>query len=120
MKGNAGRYRKPDGREEVRIHFALWVLDGVELQNVTVFPHQCGSCVGGDHTHVELNDVREPFEVIAKDAIDLEPRHRELIDDYLRAKLSIDRLTLELCAYLPPYGEASARKGLFTQLVAQG
>ena len=40
-KGSIGKYRKPDGKEEVRIHFPSWELDGKILHNVTVFPHLC-------------------------------------------------------------------------------
>jgi hypothetical protein len=119
MKGSIGKYLKKDGREEVRIHFSVWLLDGVELRDVTVFPHECGTCIGGDHTHVELNDQRTPVEIIAADAFVIDPDSKKAIDNYLRAKLAVNNITDRLIKALSAHVVTKSRGGLFTSLLAQ-
>ncbi len=101
--GSIGRYQKPDGSEEVRIHFPLWELDGKQIRNVTIFPHMCGTCIGGDHTHVEVDDTREPVSVIVKDGISLDGAQAQQIDRYLREKLAVNSVTSELFMLVSPY-----------------
>ena len=94
MKGSVGLFAKKDGLSEVRIHFPKWLLpDGRELTDVTVFPHPCGTCVGGDHTHVEPFDTREVAHWVRRDCVELSPEHREIIDQYLVAKLRLWEIT---------------------------
>lgn len=119
MNGSIGKYLKNDGREEIRIHFPTWELDGMELLNVTVFPHQCGTCIGGDHTHVELNDQRIPVEIIAADAFVIDPDSKKVIDVYLRAKLAVNNITGRLIKGLSAHVETKSRGGLFTSLSVQ-
>ncbi len=92
-KGTIGVYRKPDGREERRVHFPEWELDGSTLRDVTVFPHLCSACAGGDHSHVEINDTRSPIRIIIADAVEFPPEVVETIDAYLRQKIAVDKMT---------------------------
>ena len=101
MAGTVGRYRKPDGREEIRIHFPEWELaDGRVARNVSVFPHVCGTCAGGDHTHVEINDTREPIEILERGAVTFSDKHAAVIESLIIAKLAVDALTLKLMRYV--------------------
>ncbi len=102
-KGSIGRYQKLNGAEEVRIHFAVWELDGRQLSNVTIFPHLCGTCVGGDHTHVEVDDMREPLLIIAREVIELDPAQTARINRYLREKFSVNEVTADLYGLVKQY-----------------
>lgn len=98
--GILGRYKKPNKADELRIHFASWILeDGREVSDVTVFPHPCSTCVGGDHMHVEVNDTRERAEVL-EEGITLSSAHKEAIDRFIVEKLALDELTREFAAYV--------------------
>lgn len=99
MQGMIGRYQKPNGSEEMRVHFPTWRLpDGRVLRDVTIFPHLCETCMGGHHTHVEINDRRERLEIIGN-APELGDEHRALIDRYLTTKVEIDEATDVLASW---------------------
>lgn len=101
MLGSVGKYRKPNGVEEVRMHFAEWLLeDGRVLKNVTVHPHLCGTCAGGDHTHVEINDMRQPESVLGDRCVNLSEAHLEALNRLLVEKVAVDSLTRELATYI--------------------
>lgn len=101
MKGSVGRYLKREGVTEIRIHFPVWTLaDGRTVHNVTIFPHLCGTCIGGDHTHVEINDVRMPIEVLKDETVQLSDEHVSLVSAYLESKLAVYARTQEFHEYV--------------------
>jgi hypothetical protein len=101
MQGTISEYQKPNGDKEVRMHFPVWKLpNGEVVMNVTVFPHPCDTCAGGDHTHVEMNDLRPALRVIAFEAVELSAEHTAALDRVLMEKIAVDALTLELAEYL--------------------
>lgn len=98
--GTVGRYQKQNGNEEIRIHFVCWALpNGRELNHVSIFPHACKKCVGGDHTHIEINDDRKPIEII-KEGVVFSPAHKKAMDCYLLEKLAINNITHDLLEYV--------------------
>lgn len=100
-RGSIRRYRKPSGVEEVCIHFPQWVLDdGHTIRDVTIFPHACNTCVGGDHMHVNMHDTREAVAIIAEDAVTLSPAHEHVINRFLKEKLALNTLTREFLTYI--------------------
>lgn len=115
MQGTIGLYEKPGKPPEVRIHFPQWKLpDGTILRDVTVFPHLCGTCVGGDHTHVEFNDVRPPVRTLANVSFEFTTDERGVIDRYLAAKLELFRITGSLHRYIRDFDmEHPKREPLF-------
>ena len=115
--GTIGIYKKPGKQDELRIHFPAWELDGEIIPDVTVFPHLCGTCIGGDHTHVEIHDNRAPFMIIAENAVVLSDEHKKVIDDYLRAAIRVHAITQELAKYLGTHH--SARPKLFSDLLGK-
>jgi hypothetical protein len=120
MKGTIGLYEKPGKPKEVRIHFPLWELpDGMVVRNVTVFPHPCDTCIGGDHTHVEYNDTRTPLKILAHECVELTAEERFAISELLRTKLRVDRMTLSLHAHIAQYAPVGRREGLFTSNIGR-
>lgn len=105
-----GLFKNAKGEEQVRMVFPEWGLGGgTVLTQVSVHPHLCGTCVGGDHTHVEINDTREPLQIISATDIGFSSDELEAINDLLRQKLRVDALTGKLAAHLEPFhvpGEA--------------
>lgn len=101
MRGRKGRYKKPSGAEETRWHFPAWELPGGQVvQDVSIFPHPCEACAGGDHTHVEINDTRQPLEVLEESDVDLPPHLKLVIDRHLEATLGLNIVTGELAKLL--------------------
>lgn len=111
-KGSVGLFEKKDGEQEVRIYFPTFTLtSGQVLEHVTLFPHPCGTCVGGDHTHVEVFDVRQPTLWLKRDCVELAPLHRTMINEYLKVKLLLWEQTLQMHeAYVVPHAGDLPRK----------
>lgn len=94
MRAITARYRKPDGREEVRTLFPEWMTgDNERFQDVSLFAHPCGHCVGGDHMHIEMHDTRVPLEVLCERELVLSEELRKTVDAVLCAKSAADRRT---------------------------
>lgn len=99
MEGVLGVLTRPDGQKEVHARFASWPLpDGSVVEHVSIHPHPCGTCIGGDHTHVEQGDVREPFEPIRPFV--LPEAFVQTITQLLVEKKRVNELTQELHAHL--------------------
>ena len=99
-----GVFQNAKGHEQVRLVFPEWQLsDGTVLHSVSIHPHLCGTCVGGDHTHVEMNDERMPARVLKEDDIELSAVHVRAINRLLREKLRVDGLTRELATYVEAF-----------------
>lgn len=102
-----GVFQNARGERQTRLVFPDWEYadDDVihTIHYVSVHPHLCGTCVGGDHTHVEINDRREPVQPFTAAEIDLRPTHKEAIDSLIRQKRLVDGLTQELAKYLTPF-----------------
>lgn len=101
MRVLEGEYEKPSGAKEVRWHFPEWKLSsGRVVPDVSIFPHPCGTCTGGDHTHVETHDERKPLKVLREADLEFPPEVKAAIDRYIESKLALNGETLRLVVML--------------------
>ncbi|HVU75711.1 MAG TPA: hypothetical protein VHD38_02670 [Candidatus Paceibacterota bacterium] len=86
------------GREELRLYFPAWEVDGQTLKDVTVFPHPCKPevCEYGDHVHIEVYEDDKLVRVIEKDHVTLTSEQEAAINAYLRAQLAVNQMTHDL------------------------
>lgn len=97
MKAILSTYQKPSGMFEVRVLIPTWEFDsGFVVRNVSLHPHPCGTCVGGDHTHVEINDFRVPIKVLEEFDLLLPRDLQSRVENLIEAKIAIDAKTREI------------------------
>jgi hypothetical protein len=65
----------------------------VVVLGVTVFPHPCGTCAGGDHVHVDTHQVPDYLE---EGEVALLPEAVEAIEAVLRAAAQLNAWTHRL------------------------
>lgn len=100
MKGTIALFNRR-GNEEVRIYFPQYELDGQIIEGVTVYPHPCTQCAGGDHTHVDVYE--SPLRIVNTDSVSLTREQKEAVDAHLRAADALNRMTSDLVKIIEQY-----------------
>lgn len=101
MKAQVGEFETRLGNRETRLYVRKWPYGDTTVHGVTIFPHLCGECVGGDHVHVDT--LQEPVSLSSKDAT-LTEEQVSIVTDFLEAQLSLNEHAESLHAQL---GKAS-------------
>lgn len=98
MDGYVGEFITRLGNRETRLFFPEWPLgEGKKAVGVTVYPHLCGTCVGGNHTHIDIDQT--PLKICNGDAgpvVRLTEAQVEVITGYIKAMMQVDGLTHDL------------------------
>ncbi|HLD82046.1 MAG TPA: hypothetical protein VJA22_02485 [Patescibacteria group bacterium] len=98
MKAQVGIFKTKHGVREKRLFIAQWTTDSLTVPGVTIYPHPCGTCTGGDHTHI---DIHQTPEHLLEVEVELSPEQVEIISAYLSAMSHVDQLTQALSELLP-------------------
>jgi len=93
MEVRIGQFETRRGLER-RMFVEAWHLpDGTVVRGVTIHPHICSECIGGDHVHVHTQQT--PVSLEDRTA-QLSAKHVETVSALLNAQGRLDRRTGEL------------------------
>lgn len=93
MEAQVGTFDTKRGPER-RLYIAEWPLkDGSTRSGVTIHPHICSTCIGGDHVHVHTFQTPKTLE---EGVVRLSADHVAIVSKLLATQRTLDRITREL------------------------
>lgn len=93
MKVRVGGFVTRHASREVRLYAEQWPLDDRTIEGVTIFPHLCGECVGGDHVHIDTD--QEPV-YLREGEVELPEEMVATVSSLLQAQLQLNEAAVEL------------------------